>query len=114
MNPALLRPCVQPEKHGLKLKMVLKWRDNYVEFWFVSLIAALKMERVVKWRGLELQGPLYLMDLLNTSILKFCTPVAPREKTKSLHQNTFTDLAMFSPFNILIPELIGLKNKLCP
>ncbi len=26
----------------------------------VSLIAGLKMEGIVKWRGLELQGPLYL------------------------------------------------------
>ncbi len=56
--PAFLRPLLQPEKYGLKLE-VLKWKDIYIEnIRMVSLIAGLKMEGIVKWRGLKSQGPL--------------------------------------------------------
>ncbi len=27
----ILRPLVQPEKYGLKIKVVLKWEDTYIE-----------------------------------------------------------------------------------
>ncbi len=30
-GPSILRPPFQPEKYGLKLKVVLKWRDFYIE-----------------------------------------------------------------------------------
>ena len=30
-GPCILRPHVQPEEYGLKLKVVLKWRDIYIE-----------------------------------------------------------------------------------
>ncbi len=31
-GPCILRPItIQPEEYGLKLKMVLKWRDIYIE-----------------------------------------------------------------------------------
>ena len=59
-GPCILRPPLQPDKFGLKLEVVLKWRDIYIEnIRKVSLIASLKMEETVKWRGLKLQGPLY-------------------------------------------------------
>ena len=46
-GPCILRP---PEKYGLKLKVVLKWRDIYIDnIRIVLLIAALKMEGIVKW-----------------------------------------------------------------
>ena len=58
--PCILRPPFQPEKYGLKLKVVLKWRDIYIEtIRIVSLIAGLKIERIIKWRGLKSQGLLY-------------------------------------------------------
>ncbi len=42
----------QPAKYGLKLEMVLKWKDSYNEIvWMVS-IDGLKMEGIIKWRGL--------------------------------------------------------------
>ncbi len=41
-GPCILRPPLQPEKYGLKLKVVLKWRDVYTEnIRMVSLIAGL-------------------------------------------------------------------------
>ena len=37
--------------------MVLKWRDVYVEnIRVVSLMVSLKMEVILKWRGLKLLG----------------------------------------------------------
>ncbi len=60
--PCILRPPVQPEICGLKFKVVLKWRDICTEnirlVSLIMLIAGLKMEGIVKWRGLKLQGPL--------------------------------------------------------
>ncbi len=59
-GPCILRPPLQPERYGLKLKVVLKWRDIYIEnIRMVSLTAGLKIEGIVKWRGLESQVPLY-------------------------------------------------------
>ena len=57
----ILRPPLQPEKyHGLKLGVVLKWREICTEnIRVVSLIAGLKIEGIVTWRGLKSQGPLY-------------------------------------------------------
>ena len=45
-GPCILRPPSQPEKHDLKLKLVLKLRDNYIENInvFMSLMAGLKIE----------------------------------------------------------------------
>ncbi len=51
----ILRLPLQPEIYGLKLKMVLKWRNIYIENMSVPLIAGPKMEGIVKWRGLYLQ-----------------------------------------------------------
>ena len=46
--------------HGLKLEVVLKWRDIYIgKLRMVSLIAGRKMEGTARWRGLKWQGPLY-------------------------------------------------------
>ncbi len=43
--------------------MALKERDIYIEnIRIVSLTAGLKMEGIVKWRGLKSQGPLYEHD----------------------------------------------------
>ncbi len=57
-GPCILRPPLQAKQYGLKLEVVLKWRDIYIEnIRIVSLIAGLKMEGTVKWRGLKLQGP---------------------------------------------------------
>ncbi len=59
-GPCILRPPLQPEICGLKSKVVLKWRDIYIEsIRIVFLIAGLKMEGIVTWRGLKSQGPLY-------------------------------------------------------
>ncbi len=64
-GPCILRPPIEPEKYFLKLKVhvVLKLRDNYIESIRVgSLVDGLKIEgfvKHVKWRGLKLQGPLY-------------------------------------------------------
>ncbi len=55
-----LRLPIQPEKCGLKLKVVLKWKDNYNEnIRLVSLMASLKMEGIIKWSCFKLQEPLY-------------------------------------------------------
>ncbi len=49
-GPCILRPPLQPEKYGLKLQVVLKWRDIYIEnIRIMLLIAGLKMEGIVKW-----------------------------------------------------------------
>ena len=41
------------------LKVVLKWMDVYIKILRVrSLMATLKMEGVVKWKGLPGKGPL--------------------------------------------------------
>ncbi len=60
--PCILRPPIQPEKYGFKLKVVLKWKDNCIENirFVLSLIAVLKVEEFVKWRGLKSQGPLFV------------------------------------------------------
>ncbi len=59
-GPCILRPPVQLDKYGLKLEVVLKWRDIYTEkIRMVSQIAVHKMEGIVKWRGLKLHGPLH-------------------------------------------------------
>ncbi len=59
-GPCILRPPLQPDKYGYKLEVVLKWRDVYTEnIRMVLLIAGLKMEGIVKWRGLKSRGPLY-------------------------------------------------------
>ncbi len=61
-GPCILRPPLQPRKYGLKLEVVLKWGDiNTENIRVVSLISdnSLKIEGIVKRRGLKLQGPLY-------------------------------------------------------
>ncbi len=65
----ILRPPVQPEKYTCSFKLsmmkaVLEWRDTNICFdniSTVSLIAGLKMEGIVKWRGLTSQGPLCML-----------------------------------------------------
>ena len=48
-GPCILTTSLQPEKYGLKLKVVLKWRDIYVEnIRKMLLIAGLKIEEIVK------------------------------------------------------------------
>ncbi len=43
--PCILRPPIQPEECGLKLKVVFEWRDIYIEnIGVVSLMAGLKIE----------------------------------------------------------------------
>ncbi len=60
-GPCILRPPLQPDKYGLKLEVVLKWRDIYTEnIRMVILTAGLKMEGIVKWRDLKSEGPLYI------------------------------------------------------
>ncbi len=62
-----LRPTIEPAKYGLKLKVVLKWRFNYIESTGLgSLLDGLKMEGFVKWQGLKLQRPLYTAKLGNS------------------------------------------------
>ncbi len=59
-GPCILRPPIQPEKYGLTLKVVLKGRDSYIaNIRAVSLMVSLKIEVIVKWRGLKSQGGLY-------------------------------------------------------
>ncbi len=44
-----LRPPVHPAKYGLNLKVVLKWRELYIENTrMMSLMASLKMEGILK------------------------------------------------------------------
>ncbi len=48
-GPHILRPPIQPEKGGFKLKAVLKWRDISVENErVVSLLSSLKIKRNLK------------------------------------------------------------------
>ncbi len=48
-GPCDLRPPIQPTKYGLKLKVVLKYRDIYTEnIQVVLLISGLKMKGIVK------------------------------------------------------------------
>ncbi len=48
-GPCILKLPILPEKYGLKLKVVLKWRDIYTEnISTVSVMARLKMEGTVK------------------------------------------------------------------
>ncbi len=52
-GPCILRPLIQTEKCGLKLKAVLKWRDTYIgNIWKVSVMAGRKIE------GLKIEGSL--------------------------------------------------------
>ncbi len=45
----------------LKVEVVLKWKDIYIEIIRVaSLVVGLNIQGIVKWRGLKLQEPLYL------------------------------------------------------
>ncbi len=63
-GPSHLRSPVQSEKYGL----ILKGRGIYIEnIRVVSLIAGLKIEGILKWRGLKSQGPLYIMILSTES-----------------------------------------------
>ncbi len=60
----ILRPPLQPGKYGLKLEVVLKWKDiNTENIRVMSLLSGLKIEGIVKRRGLKLQGPLYSLSL---------------------------------------------------
>ncbi len=62
-GPCILRLLLQQQHFGLKLEVVLKSRDIYVEnIGIVSLIAGLKMERNVKCRGVKSRGPLYMLE----------------------------------------------------
>ncbi len=50
-GPWILRPPIQPVKCGLKLKLVLKWKDIYTEIFIyeLSLVAnPKKTEGIVK------------------------------------------------------------------
>ncbi len=57
------------EKCGLKLKVVLKWRDVYFEY--ISLTCGLIKQGILKWRGLKSQGSLY-MYMGESLQSKFC------------------------------------------
>ncbi len=51
---------LQTGKYGLKLEVVLNCRDIYTgNIKVVSLISGLKIEVLVKWRGINSKGPLY-------------------------------------------------------
>ena len=41
-GPCILRPPLQPDKYGIKLEVVFKLRNIYIENIMVSLIASLK------------------------------------------------------------------------
>ncbi len=61
MVPAFKDHPFGQKKYGLKLEVVLKGKDIYVEhIRVVSLTAGLKMEGIVKLRALKLHGPLYI------------------------------------------------------
>ncbi len=48
-DPCVSRPHLQPQNFGLKLEVVLKWRDIYIQnIRMVSMMAGLKMEGFVK------------------------------------------------------------------
>ena len=50
-GPCILRPPLRPQNFDLKLEVVLKWRDIYIEN--MRMVASLKMEGIVKWRVLN-------------------------------------------------------------
>ncbi len=53
----------QPEKCGLQLKVVLKWRDNYIEnIRMASVVGCLKIQGNLKVEGLKLQGLLHYIQ----------------------------------------------------
>ena len=56
-GPCFLRPPIQPEKHGLKLKVVLKWRDVYSQYIKSGatgpLRTTVKVKEILKWRVLN-------------------------------------------------------------
>ncbi len=58
-GPCVLRAPIQPGKYGLKLKVVLKWRDNDIEniIIFVSLLPFLKLAGIVNLSGFEFTPP---------------------------------------------------------
>ena len=71
-GPCILRPPIQPEKYGIKLKVVLKWRDIYVAYIsvyirVVSLMATLKIE------GNGIQWSLYFTTLYLKTTLHYKT-----------------------------------------
>ena len=59
-GPCILRPPIRPAKYGLKKGSFKKYRNVYIEniYKSVSLMAGLKMDGMLKWRGLKWQGPL--------------------------------------------------------
>ena len=55
---------------GLKLALVLYWKDIYTEnIMVMSLISCHKMEGIVKYWGLKAYGPLYVQQCLALAIL---------------------------------------------
>ncbi len=59
-GPCILRPPIEAATYGLKLKVVLKWKDIYIgNIKFGSLVDGLEMEGFAEWRGLKLQGALH-------------------------------------------------------
>ncbi len=50
-GPCILRPPSQPEKYGLKLKVILKWRGGYIEYKSCVTDGKLYIEGIVTWRG---------------------------------------------------------------
>ena len=58
------------KRFAFKVKVFLKWRDSYTEnISMVTLMAGLKIEGTVKWRGLKSQGPLYRELTLDRHLL---------------------------------------------
>ena len=62
-GPCIIRQPIQPQKYGLKLKVVLIGRVVYIEHIgvlpLVMLMVGLKTERILKLRGLNLYGITY-------------------------------------------------------
>ncbi len=74
---------MQPTKCGLKLNVVLKWRDIYIEtIRVVPLLTSLKMMGIVKHRGLKSQAPLYTKYMHNS---KFSAPEIYKHNTLAYH-----------------------------
>ncbi len=65
-HPCILRPPVQPEKNGLKLKVVLKWKDVFFYWKYKSLC---RRWPVVKWKELLNGGVLKLQVIAVTDSL---------------------------------------------
>ncbi len=56
--------------------MVLTWKDIYIEnIRIVLLIAGLKMEEIVKWRGITSQGPVPVFDLARSCGVRYSIAV---------------------------------------